>query len=223
MANEKQKTKTRIKIVLVLGLFLALFVMFNAQQFLLAAGLYIVMGIVTLNLYGQWGKIGKLSDLEGIDSNYVTDGLVGVGLGIGTIILASIIPIIGVIGLPPVQSIAGTLGRLLIIVPIASIFEEVFFRDFLMDFLNSKLNLPRIISILLTALGFSFFHLLAYGENLAAASGSFTSAALMGFIFGLVSERQNSLAGSIMYHATLNTWLGFIKLNLIIGLAYAIL
>ena len=49
------------------------------------------------------------------------------------------------------------------------------------------------------------------------ASGIFGLVALMGFIFGIVSERQNSLLGSIMYHATLNFYIGFITLNVIVG------
>lgn len=223
MVNENQKSKSRIKVVLVFGLFLATFVLINSREFILAAFLYIVIGVLALNLYEQWGKIGRVEDLEGIDKNFITDGLVGLGLGIGTILLARFIPILGAMGIPQVQSIAGALGKALIIIPIASIFEETFFRDFLLDFLDNKIGLPLILSNLITAVGFSFFHLAAYGESLSAAGGSFFSAALMGFIFGLVSERQNSLAGSIMYHATLNTWIGFIKLNVIIALVYSLL
>ena len=35
------------------------------------------------------------------------------------------------------------------------------------------------------------------------------------FIFGLLSERQNSLAGSITYHGVLNLYIGFVKLAII--------
>lgn len=222
MVNDKN-SKKRISILLVLALFLATFVLINAQEFLLAAFIYIVMGVMSLFLYNQWGKFGKFGDLEGIDSNFIKDGLVGLGLGIVTIILGSIFSFIGAIGIPPVQSIAGTLGRFLIIVPIASIFEEVFFRDLMLDFFDNKLKFPLIVSNIIVAIAFSLFHLSAYGESLSAAGGSFLSAAIMGFIFGIVSERQNSLAGSIMYHGTLNTYIGFIKLNVIVNIIRSII
>lgn len=211
MAKLKKESRQRALILLVLGLFLAMFVLINAQEFIVGAFVYIVMGGLSIFLYTQWGKLGAASDLEGIDKNWVKDGLVGIGLGIATIALSSIIPTIGAIGLPPVQSIAGILGRFILVVPCAMIFEEVFFRDKLMDFLDSKLKFPKIPSIIITAIAFSAFHLAVYGETLEAVGGSFLSAAIMGFIFGIVTELQNSLAGSITYHGTLNIWLGFIK------------
>jgi membrane protease YdiL (CAAX protease family) len=212
-----KRAKKRISILLVFAFFLSTFVLINAQEFVMAAFIYIIMGGLSLFLYGQWGRLGKLGDLEGIDDNFVKDGLVGLFLGIGTIILGSFIGFIGAIGIPPVQSIAGTLGRFIIIVPVASIFEEVFFRDLEMDFLDSKLKLPKWISLIIMGISFSLFHLAAYGESLRAASGSFTSAAIMGVVFGIVTEKQNSLAGSIVYHMVLNAYIGFISAAIIIG------
>lgn len=214
MVNEK--TKDRISILLVITSFLTIFVLVNAQQLIWGAIAYLIIAGFCLFLYSQWGNFGKISDLEGLDDNWVMNGAIGFGLGIATIIAGQFIGFIGAIGIPPVQSIAGTIGRFLIVVPIASIFEEVFFRDFLMDLLNSKIGLNRYVSIFITACGFSVFHLAAYGDSLAAAGGSFFSAALMGFVFGLVTESRNSLASSITYHATLNSWIGFIKLNIIV-------
>lgn len=212
------KSRGRIKIMLILALFLATFVFVNAQEYGIASVIYLIMGVLSLNLYSQWGTVGKVSDLEGIDGNFIHDAFIGFMLGVGTIVLGKFVSFIGVIGIPQVQSIAGTVGRFLIVVPIAAIFEEVFFRDFLIDFFDSKIGLPKILSNLFTAFGFSLFHLAAYGDSLSAASGSFFSAALMGFIFGLVSERQNSLAGSIAYHMTLNAWIGFVKLSVVLNI-----
>jgi membrane protease YdiL (CAAX protease family) len=211
-----EKKISGILILLVIGLFLGVFVLVNAQELVWGALVYIVIGVVCIFLYSQWGKFGERNDLEGIGEGFWKNFLIGIGFGGATIILGQFVSFIGAIGIPPVTSIASTIGRFLVIVPLASIFEEVFFRDFLMDLLNSKLKLSRWLSILITGIGFAFFHLAAYGGSLQAAGGSFFSAALMGFVFGVVTEWRNSLATSIGYHATLNSWLGFVKLKVIV-------
>jgi membrane protease YdiL (CAAX protease family) len=168
-------------------------------------------------MYGQWNKFGNLSDIEGLDDNWGINALIGLGFGILTIIVGHFVSFIGAIGIPSVQSIAGTVGRFLIIVPTAAIFEEVFFRDFLQDLLESKIGLNKYLTIGIVSVAFSLFHLAAYGNSLSAAGGSFISAAIMGFVFGIVTEKRNSLASSIAYHATLNAWIGFVKLSVIIA------
>lgn len=210
------KAKDRISILIVLISFLLIWVLINSQQFVFAVIAYLVIGGFCLFLYSQWGKFGRISDIEGIGDKWGIDLLIGLGLGVGTIILGQIFSFIGAIGIPPVQSIAGIIGRFIIIVPVASIFEATFFNDFLHDLLESKMGIPRIISMLIVAICFSFFHLVAYGNSLQASGGSFFSAGLMGFIFGLVTEWRNSLAVNFSYHATLNSWIGFVKLGVII-------
>jgi len=212
-----EKKVSGILTLLVVGLFLAVFVLVNAQELIWGAFIYIVIGMVCIFLYSQWGKFGDRNDLEGIGTGFWKNLFIGIGFGVGTILLGQVFSFIGAIAIPPVQSIAGVLGRMIVIIPLASIFEEVFFRDFLMDLLNSKLKLNKWVSIIITALAFASFHLLAYGNNLQAVGGSMFSAFLMGFIFGVVTEWRNSLATSIGYHATLNAWIGFVKLNVILG------
>lgn len=213
----KKEDKDRIMVLLVIGLFLATWVFVNSQQYVQGAVSYALIGAISLFLYNRWGTFGRVSDIEGIDSNWVKDGLIGLGLGVGTIFLGQFVSFIGVIGIPQVSSVAGTVGRFIIIVPLASIFEEVFFRDFFHDLWESKIGVPRLFATLITAVGFSVFHLSAYGESLSSAGGSFFSAGLMGFIFGIVTEKQNSLIGSIFYHATLNFYLSFFVLKVVVG------
>ncbi len=202
--------------LLVFGLFLGLLVLVYNQQLVWGAIIYIVFGIVSIFLYSQWGKWGK-NDLEGIGVGFWKNFFIGIGFGISTILLGQVFSFIGAIAIPPVQSIAGAVSRFVVIVPLASIFEEILFRDFLQDLLQSKLKLNKWLSILITASVFSLFHLVAYGEVLQAVGGSFFSAMLMGFIFGVVTEWRNSLGASIGYHATLNAFIGFVKLNVIVG------
>lgn len=214
----KLKDRQRATTLLVLGLFATIFVLINAQQLLFGALVYIVLGIITLFLYSQWSNIGRESkESIGIDDNFYQDALVGFGLGVATIVLSFISPLIGTLGIPNVQSIAGTIGRFIIIVISAPIFEEIFFRGFILDFFDEKFtNLPFIVANLITATLFSLYHILAYGENLSAVSGSFLTAGLMGFIFGYVRLKQKSVIGSITYHSTMNLYIGFVSLAIII-------
>lgn len=215
---EKNKKFSRASLLLVFGLFATVFVLINSQQFLIAAVVYIGIALVSLSLYKQWSGFGRKGRLAGIDDNFIKDSLVGIVLGVGTIAIGSIIPVIGALGIPNVQSVAGTVGRFIIICVSAPIFEEIFFRDFILDFFDEKFaDLPFILANGVTAMLFSFYHLTAYGESLSAASGSFLSAALMGFIFGYVRLYQKSVVGAIFYHATLNFWIGFFTLSVIIG------
>lgn len=216
MAFKEPAKDSRISILIVLISFLLIWVLVNAQQLVWGALAYLIIGGFCIFMYGQWGRFGKRSDLEGLDDKWGMNALLGVGLGILTIILGQFVSFIGAIGIPSVQSVAGVIGRFVIIVPTAAIFESVFFQDFLQDLFESKLGLPKWFSIILTALGFALFHFAAYGASLSAAGGSFLSAALMGFIFGLVAEWRNSLAVNIAYHAVLNAWIGFVKLAIIV-------
>lgn len=211
----KYTNQDRINLLLVLGMFLAIFVLINAQQWIISAVIYLVMGAFCFNVSFRWSKIGKKSDLEGIDNNWIKDALVGLGLGILTIIMGSIFSFIGAIGIPNVQTVIGTVGRFLIVVIFAPLFEETFFGDYMMDFFNSKIGLPLFFSIPLTGVIFSLYHTSAYGGSLTLASGSFFSAFLMGCIFRILSEKQNSLIGSIIFHATLNFYIGFVTLSVI--------
>jgi membrane protease YdiL (CAAX protease family) len=220
----QERSNKRAVALLIAGLFATLFVLINDLSSLFSALIYIVLAVVSIFLYGKWNSFGRKGRLVGIDSNYVSDFLVGIGLGVGTIILGSIVPFIGALGIPNVQSISGVIGRFVIIVISAPIFEEILFRDFILDFFDEKLgNLPFIFANLIQATLFSLYHLTAYGQSLSAVSGSFITAGLMGFAFGYVRLYQKSVAGAIAYHMTLNAFIGFIKLAVIIAVGGALI
>jgi len=213
-----EKARNRIFILIVLVATLLIWVLVNSQQWVIGVLIYLVMGSFCIFLYSQWGNFGKVSDLEGLDDHWIINSLIGVGLGIGTIILGKWFTFFGVIGIPSNLAVnLGTVGRFVIVCIAAPVIEEVFFRDFLHDLFESKIGLNRYISIGIVAVAFSLTHLLVYGASLTAAGGSFFSAALMGFIFGIVTETRNSLAASIMYQFVLNVYLGFFVLSVIIG------
>lgn len=210
------KAKNRIIILSILVAFALIWVLVSAQQWVFAVLIYLTILCFCIFLYSQWGKFGKISDIEGIDDHWGLNALLGIGLGIVTIIIGKFVSFVGVIGVPSNLAISlDSVGRFVIICIAAPVLEEIFFRDFLHDLLESKIGLNRYISMLIVAVCFALFHLLAYGGSLVAAGGSLFSAALMGFIFGLVTEWRNSLATSIMYHFVLNFYLGVVVLSLV--------
>lgn len=148
--------------------------------------------------------------LRGIDQNWVADILIGIAAGVVFMILKSIAPGIGAIGIPSVpQAIAGNIGRFLIIVVVASIAEEFFFREFVLDFFDDKLkgfglDPSYFIAALISSVAFALFHFSAYSSSLSAAGGSFISAAIAGMCFAYIRKFTNSNIGNIMTHATIN-------------------
>lgn len=195
-----------------------MWVLINSGQLLFAGVIYIAMPIVSIFLYQQWKLFGKKGKLEGIEGDWIKDFFIGVGAAIGFIVLGQFIPGIAAIGLPNVQSIAGTIGRFLIIVIAAPIAEELFFRDLVHDFFDEKFrNLPFFFAAVITSIGFALYHFVAYGESLSAAGGSFITAAIAGLGFSYLNKFTNSNASNIGAHMTLNIWLGFISLAVIVA------
>lgn len=147
--------------------------------------------------------------LVGIGKHYSRDFLWGIIIAAGIITLTKIFPSFGTIGLPPTQAVADNIGRFLIIVIVAPILEEAFFREFLLDFFDEKLvDSPFFIAALISSILFALFHLTTYGGNLSSASGDFLTAGVCGFGFAYMRKYFNSLTPSIVAHAGLNLFIG---------------
>ena len=159
----------------------------------------------------------------GIDSNYLKDFFIGILIGILIIMLGNVFKFVGVIGIPLNLTITlDDLGKFLIIVGVAPIVEEIFFRQFVLSFFddkiekNFKIKTPFFVASILTAIVFSLFHLSAYGGSLQGAGGSFFSAFLMGLVFAYEVKWFKSVLPSIMTHMVLNLWI-LSKLVVIFG------
>ena len=87
-------------------------------------------------------KFIKPLSFIGIDQNFVKDGLIGAGIGIGFILLSLITPAIA-IGFPSVPASATGTFKFLVIVIIAPILEELLFRGVLA---NRTSAFPKPIS-----------------------------------------------------------------------------
>jgi len=224
--GEALRSRQRATVLIVAVLFFAMFVLINAQQWLLSAVIYIILGLISIVLYREWSQIGRPSEPRGIDDNWVKDFIVGGLIGIGIIVLGEFVPGIGAIAIPPTLGLVSDVGKFFIIVIAASVLEETMFRGFLLSLFADKMRINKHISIILQGVLFSLFHIVAYAGssgNLSAVQGSFITAAIMGIVFGYIATSQNSLIGSMATHSVLNFWIGFVSLNIIFALSTPLL
>ena len=217
-SSEQKKNINRATLVLVATIFIAMWVLINSQQFLISAIIYVALPLVSIVLYRQWKFFGRKGKLEGIEGDWIKDSLIGVAAAIGFIVVGFFIPGIAAIGLPNVQSIAGTIGRFAVLIILSPISEELFFREIFHDFFDEKfVNMPFFIAAVITSLAFAGFHFLAYGSSLAAAGGSFLTAGVAGLGFSYLSKYTNSHAANIAAHMTLNLYLAYIVLSVVVA------
>lgn len=148
------------------------------------------------------------TSLFGIDDGWLMDGAIGIFVAVALIFISKISPIIGVIGIPYAPaSLVGELGRFLIVVVSAPIFEEIFFREITQDFIQNKLRFGLIIGMIGSALAFMIFHLVAYGGSFAGTQGAFITVFLIGMVFSWIRLVTKSNIGNILCHAVMNLWI----------------
>lgn len=112
------------------------------------------------------------------------------------------------IGFPSYQSFAS--GAVIVIL-LASIFEEIFFRFFLLNLAAWVRLAPLFVYIFGTA-AFAIFHYAAYGESLSAQGASFVGAAIFAAIAIYITLKRKNIIPSVVMHASFNAWL-FARLN----------
>lgn len=56
LSNEERKNHNRIITVIIFAMFITAWVLINSREFLLAAFLYIVLGLISIPLYLIWNK-----------------------------------------------------------------------------------------------------------------------------------------------------------------------
>ena len=160
--------------------------------------------------------------LVGIDKNIGKDSLIGIISAVSFIILGSIFSIISAIGIPSIPaSLAGDIGKWLIIVIAASIFETFFFFEFVLDFFDNKLinfgiNLSYFFSSIIVSLIFALFHFTVYSGSLLNGGGSFFSASVVAFGWCYMRKWTKSLLPVLINHSILNAWI-LAKLAIVIG------
>lgn len=155
-----------------------------------------------------------MSGLIGID-DLKRDLFTSIGLGI-VFIVANILGAFSM-ALPPVAStLATNVGRLMVIVIVAPIIEEVMFRGVLLNLFLSIFRGKVFLAIIAQALCFGAFHMVAYSgiliesfeiSPIIAASGAFLSASIFGFIVGYMAYKKNNLLLGMIPHAMINFWL----------------
>ncbi len=146
----------------------------------------------------------------GIDNNWKGDSIRGFLVGLVLIVIFKVFGVAGAIGIPLNLAVSlDDVGKFIIIVLVAPIVEEGFFRQSVLSFFDEKLEnfglkVPFIVATILTAGVFSLFHLYAYGSSLSSAGGSFFSAFLIGIIFAYEVKVTKSVITSTVTHAILN-------------------
>ncbi|MBU1235063.1 MAG: CPBP family intramembrane metalloprotease [Proteobacteria bacterium] len=162
-----------------------------------------------------------MAKLLGVDSNWITDIIIGTTSALALLLLSVISPGIATIGIPSVSASISGIGKGIIIIILAPIFETILFQGFINDFFYSKLSLDKFkgigyfISAIIASLLFSSFHATAY-TSLSAMGGSFVSAFLVAVVFQYSSKWTNSLITPVIMHSILNFYI-LSKLTIIIG------
>ena len=216
MVNEQKANINRAIILLVGVIFISLWVLINAGELFTAGIIYVIIPVISIFLYRQWNYFGKKGKLIGIGKGWILKYVYGVLIG-GALIAFGEFTDIGSIGIPAVQSIASTIGKFLIIVGVAGPSEELLFRDLILDFLDEKfMDMPYIIAALISSTLFALYHLTAYAGSLSASSGSFVTAGLAGMLFAYERKWFKSNTTNIATHMTLNAWIGYAKLSIIL-------
>lgn len=143
--------------------------------------------------------------IVGVDSNMVTDFLIGVLVTIIVYSLSRILGIFAVIGVPSLpQAINfGATGEFIIIVVAAAIFETVLFQEFILDFFDSKLKMPFIAAAILSSIAFMIYHLYTYQLKGIGVSG-YIIVFIWGMIFCYLRKYTDSIMSVIGAHSTLN-------------------
>ena len=103
------------------------------------------------------------------------------------------------------------LGNFLVIVVLAPLLEEIFFRFILLGFLQNNVKLKFLLANTIQASIFALFHIQAYGGLIEAKSALYVSALIFGFSMGVLGKVVNpnvkwyfNIIPLILAHALLN-------------------
>lgn len=132
------------------------------------------------------------------------DVALGFLLGIVFIYISVLSPAIA-FGLPNFGLSLGDFPRFIVVGILAPLIEEILFRGAILGLLRIW-GVNVYLAIVIQAILFSLYHLVAYGGSIADASGAFLGAALFGTIAGLITYYRMTLTDSIIMHSLFNTF-----------------
>ncbi len=225
--------REEVRRLLVLGALTLPFSLFIAINVNLQAGLIFasltIGGMFLILFRDQLIKPGVTVRIEGIESTQksipdVIAAIVVVGAFIAFSTLSEgftiFVPVI------PQSQFAGTLlaaaGQGLVIVILAPLSEELFFRSALKSVvLEGALGLSQGVANIVQAIAFSGFHIVAYAGVLSGAaiigqSGAFLTATIMGFSFAVLTDSRKNLLPAIVAHSLFNLFV-FTTLAVVVG------
>lgn len=208
MANARDVSKR----LLFLSIILSLFVGFNGQEteVLLSSLAY----AVTAGLIYLFIQTKGLKEFTLIGDNITGDVIIGLLVGGGFIFLNSVNSAIS-LGAPQGLISLGFAGLFAVVVVIAPIVEEFFFRGTIQPWLYNNFGKSNMFSIIVQAGMFALYHFAVYGGflGLTTSPGLFVGAAIFGLVAGLLVRNSKkigditTLERSIVAHALFNFWL----------------
>lgn len=156
--------------------------------------------------------------LYGVEGPVMKNGLIGALVGAFFIATKKLTNLsLALPTIPMAGMLATTAGQWIVIVGLAPVAEELFFRCLLLSLLVTFVGWKFWQANLVQATAFSFYHIIAYaGEIAASAIMNTATAFIAAFVFGLVAGwlvKKFGLTTPIVAHALLNAALlstGFI-------------
>lgn len=192
--------------------------------FLLANGFFqsgaVYLGISLLGgalIYFLVNRIRKRLSVYGVGRDYIADISWGVLAGFAIILLQ---PVFGLSLGIPLENLALS-AQWIIVVFIAPIAEEVLFRVGLYNILTISFNIAPLISNVIQALFFSFYHIQVYANEISASAilsvqSAFIAAFIAGILFEYIYLWRKSFLAPVGAHMAYNA-IKFAALNLAFG------
>jgi len=203
---QKKVSFRNVLILVLISLIIVLWVGVNNPVYLSASIIYLMFVLVALFFYASKTIFSK--SLIGINSlGFDKNFFIGLGVGLFFVFL-SVVNSVFALSLPGAFLSLGGVTRFLIVGLVAPITEEVFFRGVLFSLFEKFFRINGFLTIFLTSVLFSVFHLLAYGSSVGVL-GAFVSAIIFGFVAGLLRKYTGGLKAGIITHIIFNTFLLF--------------
>ena len=223
MGESPEKTVNRLIMWFLAPLsLLVVILMFIIPSFQRAGILYLATAVLCFIFY-QTVILPKKKRLKaeifGVKKNIFSGVFQGL-LTAGAFIFLSYASPAFTIGVPPVPASAADQVKGFIVIVLAPVMEEAFFRGALLSLLLHVYGLPFAVANLIQAGLFSLTHLLAYGvflEQLSslsqvfgqvqAISGLFLAALVFGVVAGFVARKTVNLTPGGVAHGVINAYI----------------
>ena len=216
MTNEKKENGRVIKYLLFPSLVISFILLFIYPPDRLAFGLYLAMGLWSLNAY--MNKNYK-EEVYGIKNRIFTKYIWGLAIGGAFLVASAVVPTFSLL-VPSFSLSVSTDVRTFIIIALAPLCEEIF-RSSTIGYIKEIYKTKKFwIVNIFQALIFASLHTLVYGlvmnsylswfevfGTFYAIAGSLLAAFVFGLVSGYMMEKFDDVVPSIAAHQIINFWI----------------